>query len=292
LDDLDGVASPGHKLGQTVGLTLQKTLKDPLGSVAKRKGFYCDSQGPRPGLRDGKKVTWLDSHGIKHDLDYVFEQNASPTRRGDPVAFIEVAWRRYTKHSRAKSGEIGGALLPLLEKYPSVRFLGAIIAGAYTEQGLEQLRRSGIEVLPISFDTIRNAFAAEGIKIDYPENATTEMKRELNNALESLTESRLAKITARLWNAIKAQYQEFETRLLAELERVPKRIRIIPLFGCARSFTTVSEAIKGLNAETPPDQKSLNPEGYEILVEFDTGSEVNARFKTKEELLRFLNLIG
>jgi hypothetical protein len=50
------VASPGHKLGQMVGLILQHTLKSELQKVAVARGLYCDCQGTRPGVREGTKV--------------------------------------------------------------------------------------------------------------------------------------------------------------------------------------------------------------------------------------------
>ena len=291
LSDNSEVASPGHKLGQMVGMILQGTLKAPLQKIALGKGLYCDCQGPRPGVREGTKVTWVDLHGIPHDLDYVFERNASPFKRGEPVAFIEVAWRRYTKHSRAKSGEIEGALLPLSQTFPSVRFLGAIIAGEYTEQGLEQLRRSGISVMAISFNIIRDVFASENVKIDYPEKASAQEKAELNRVLESLNQTQLKKIPEHLWKSIERDYGEFERRLTAELERVPKSIRVVTLLGYDRTFSTIEEAIKALEVETRTIAPSLSEQGYEVFVEFATGSKIDARFKTKDELMRFLNQI-
>ena len=45
--------------------------------------------------------------------DYVLERGGTDTVRGLPAAFIETAWRRYTKHSRNKAQEIQGAVLAL-----------------------------------------------------------------------------------------------------------------------------------------------------------------------------------
>jgi hypothetical protein len=78
-----------------------------------------DKKGPRPKVRGKKrKVAWTDSEGNVHDLDYVFEMNGTRDTMGEPVAFIELAWRRYTKHSRNKAGEIEAALVPLGEHIP------------------------------------------------------------------------------------------------------------------------------------------------------------------------------
>lgn len=94
------VASPGHKLGQMTGNLFEELFAPDLQSFCKRHGFYCDRRGPRPSVRGSStKVCWVDKYGNKHDLDYVIEKGGSYERQGQPVAFIELAWRRYTKHS-------------------------------------------------------------------------------------------------------------------------------------------------------------------------------------------------
>lgn len=104
-------------------------------------------------------MTWKDSHGNTHDLDYVLEQNGTPDRVGTPVAFIEVAWRRYTKHSRNRDQEIQGATLPLAEKFQrSSPFLRAVLAGEFTEGSLNQLRSLGFHVLYFPYETLVSAF--------------------------------------------------------------------------------------------------------------------------------------
>jgi len=123
------VASPGHKLGQIVGVLLERTFGASLEAFSRRHGLYCDRRGGRPAVRSGSKVTWEDSRGNRHDLDYVLERGGTDLLIGEPVAFIESAWRRYTKHSRNKSGELEGALLPLRDTYPTVRFVGVVLAG-------------------------------------------------------------------------------------------------------------------------------------------------------------------
>src|SRR5690349_3737803 len=98
--------SPSHKFGQDLGklleyVVLYEILKPRLEAFAKQKSFFLDSQGARPA-RAGKKVTWLDKYGNSHDLDFVIEAGGTAKKVGRPVAFIEAAWRRYTKHSKNK----------------------------------------------------------------------------------------------------------------------------------------------------------------------------------------------
>lgn len=88
----------GHKFGQFVGEYCEARVEPLLQEFADRHGLYLDKKGERPA-RKGKKLTWIDSYGNGHDLDYVLERGGTPDHVGTPVAFIESAWRRYTKHS-------------------------------------------------------------------------------------------------------------------------------------------------------------------------------------------------
>ena len=140
--------SPSHKFGQIIGNLIEALIEPFLSDFAKENHLYLDHQKNPRKSRKGKKVTWEDPYGNVHDLDYVLERNGTDTITGTPVAFIEVAWRRYTKHSRNKAQEIQGAILPLAERFQwSNPFLGAVLSGVFTEGSLEQLRSLGFQVL-------------------------------------------------------------------------------------------------------------------------------------------------
>ena len=102
--------SPSHQFGQIIGLVLEEALKPLLADFASEHGLYLDQKGARSARRT-RKVTWTDALGNRHDLDFVLERGGSEQSIGVPAAFIETAWRRYTKHSRNKAGEIQGAVL-------------------------------------------------------------------------------------------------------------------------------------------------------------------------------------
>ena len=109
-------------------------------------------------------MTWQDGYGNKHDLDYVLERNGSPNVIGQPVAFIETAWRRYTKHSRNKAQEIQGAILPLVAAHQnSAPFVGAILAGVFTNGALQQLQSLNFSVLYFPYAGVVKAFRRIGI---------------------------------------------------------------------------------------------------------------------------------
>lgn len=111
--------SPSHKLGQIIGYAMEEAFFEMLLPLAGEFSLYVDRQGPRNPARKGKFVTWVDDNKNKHNLDFVLERGGSVEVVGAPVAFIESAWRRYTKHSVNKAGEIANALVPLRRTYKS-----------------------------------------------------------------------------------------------------------------------------------------------------------------------------
>ena len=74
------VASPGHKLGQIVGVLLEQLLGDPLRQFASRHQLYCDCKGSRPGVRTGNKsaAMW---RAIEQDYRLFERKMASMTGR-------------------------------------------------------------------------------------------------------------------------------------------------------------------------------------------------------------------
>ena len=106
--------SHSHKFGQIIGDLLEIAIQPHLEKFARKNKLFLDKKGIRKA-RPGKKVTWTDNNGNKHDLDFVIERGGAASKIGIPVAFIESAWRRYTKHSRNKAQEIQSAIIPLIE---------------------------------------------------------------------------------------------------------------------------------------------------------------------------------
>ena len=91
--------SLAHRWGQIIGDGFEMFVRNVLGEVAQRHGLYLDFKGPRKTRGGQGKVTWQDGYGNKHDLDYVLERDGTEDTLGVPIAFIESAGRRYTKHS-------------------------------------------------------------------------------------------------------------------------------------------------------------------------------------------------
>lgn len=130
--------SPAHRFGQVIGELLESVVRPQLETFCQAQRLYLDHQKRNRPARAGKKVAWSDQYGNTHDLDFVIERDGTDQQIGRPLAFIETAWRRYTKHSRNKAQEIQGAILPLAEKYRwNNPFLGTVLAGVFTEGSLD-----------------------------------------------------------------------------------------------------------------------------------------------------------
>lgn len=283
------VTSPGHKLGQLIGNFFEALFEDDLIELSNRHGCYCDRRGLRPRVRGkSRKVTWTDKYGNKHDLDYVIEKGGSHNKRGIPVAFIESAWRRYTRHSINKTGELEGSLLPLRESYQSCGFLGAILAGEYTEGGKRQLTSRDINVLHVPFTVLARSFKKEGVDLDYPENASNDRKRSIIRQWDGLSKERIEQVENHLKAAIKKEYSAFKNALEKSLLRTIEAVVILPLYGSELVFKSVNEAIKtltGLKDKQPASHKFIR---YEIQIRFGNGDRVVGTFHSKDKAMEFL----
>src|ERR1700749_794913 len=122
--------SLAHRWGQILGDVFESAFHPLLAGIASESGVYMDFNGNLRTTRRGRVVKWKDEDNNWHRLDYVFEREGTETKIRMPAAFIELAWRRYTKHSKAKAQEIEGAVLPLANTYRHNHpFLGAILGG-------------------------------------------------------------------------------------------------------------------------------------------------------------------
>lgn len=283
------VTSPGHKLGQLIGNFFEALFADDLINLSTKHGCYCDRKGLRPRVRgNSRKVTWTDNYGNKHDLDYVIERGGSRRKRGVPVAFIELAWRRYTRHSRNKTGELEGSLLPLRETYQSCGFLGAILAGEYTEGGKKQLTSHNITVLHVPFTVLADSFKEYGVDLSYPESASNDRKRSIIRRWGGLSKERIKQVENHLKAAIEEEYSAFKNALERSLLRTIEAIVILPLYGSELVFRSVNEAIhtlSDLKDEQLAPHKFIK---YEIQIRFGNGDRVEGTFHSKDKAMEFL----
>jgi hypothetical protein len=277
--------SPAHKFGQIIGDLLELALEPHLQKFARKHKLYLDKKGIRKA-RSGKKVSWTDSNGNKHDLDFVLERGGTGSKTGIPVAFIESAWRRYTKHSRNKAQEIQSAVLPLATKYKSSSpFVGVVLAGVFTEGALTQLKSLGFGVLYLPYETVVEAFSKFGINAAFDEKTT---ESDFRKKIDSWTKlSNKENVAKELLKLNKKGVDEFLCSLSDSVSRFIERIIILPLHGHEKVSNNVTEAINFLKKYSEEKPK-LPLSKYEIIIKYNTGDRIEASFKDKKDSINFL----
>jgi hypothetical protein len=283
--------SPSHRFGQIVGGLLEQVLHPPLQAFCSSRGLFLDKQGPRKPARQGQKVTWVDGYGNSHDFDFVIERGGTKDVVGKPVAFIEAAWRRYTKHSRNKAQEIQGAVVPVAEKHSwDVPFKGAVIAGEFTEASLTQLRSLGFVVLHIPYETIVGAFAFVGVDARFDESTPDSSFLNCVKAIEALAVPTRATLIRELTARAQPSLDKFLTRLEMTVDRQLDFIAVVPLYGKEHQFATIDDAREFLN--TGAKESNGEFRRYEIIVRYTGGDSINASFTDVAKALSFLDYVG
>lgn len=286
-------SSPSHKLGQLIGNLLEITFVPIFKDIANRNNLYLDIVGQSRAARKGKKISWQDGYGNSHDLDFVFEYDGSETKLGRPVAFIESAWRRYTKHSKNKAQEIQGAILPITDNFSiECPFKGAVLAGEFTKPSLKQLESCGFEVLYIPYVTIVNSFLSVGIDISFDEQTPeSDLTLKVIN-VESLTQNQLIMVSNKIIELAYNETKKFTTNLEIKIRKELKVIIISPLYGHKFSFISVTDAKKFIYDYNcfQNDANTLMFNSFLIIVEYINGDHIKGEFTSKENAMNFLDI--
>lgn len=277
-----------HKWGQIIGNLTQEFIREKLQEVADEHGLYLDYQRERKA-RAGKKVSWKDRYANSHDLDYVFERGGTEDTRGLPAAFIETAWRRYTKHSRNKVQEIEGALAPLADTYSHLYpFLGAILAGEFTPGSLKQLQSKGFELLYLKYNSIVMAFTSVGIDASFNESTP---EAEFQNKIakwNTLSTQDIAKIKSQLLILEKAGIDNFINALLQSLSRRVAGVTVTVLHGQLQQIATIEQAIEYVHNYQESQPSPAPASKYEINIRYNNGDVIHAVLQNKAEAIKFL----
>lgn len=259
-----------------------------LRELAAKHGLYLDVKGPRAARRGRSKVTWLDQYDNAHDLDFVLERNGSDEQQGTPVAFIETAWRRYTKHSRNKAQEIHGAVAPIREKYRAAAPLaGVVLAGEFTADSLLQLERLGFQLLHISYAHVVVAFARYGIDASSDETTPdAEFIRKIAT-WKQLPAARRKQLAADLANCDRRAVRDFITVIESAITRFVERVRVLPLHGEVRELNCIANAVDFVSRYREQARVGGFMK-YEIEIRYSNGDKVLAEFSGKGVAVDFL----
>lgn len=280
--------SPSHKLGQIIGDQLEASVREPLAAIAQRFNLYLDFKHPRPTRGRKRKVTWKDNRGNVHDLDYVMEEGGSETVIGRPRAFIEIAWRRYTKHSKNKAQEIQGAITPLAETYNDTHpFLGAILAGEFTETSLRQFQSHRFNLIHCPYESTIRAFANQGVDVSSEEDSSDEELQKKADAFERLRPGQRSKIAQQIREIHSEQFDQFFESLSSSLGRYIESIVVLPLTGTPQHFNSINAAVRFVSEHNPltPSSEFVR---YEIRVRYSNGDQIQGCFREKTRAIEFL----
>lgn len=285
----------GHKFGQDLGTFLEDVvltdiLRPKLLEFTNELGYYLDYQKPRRA-RPGKKVIWKDKYGNDHSLDFVIEAGGTEVSLGRPVAFIESAWRRYTKHSKNKAQEIQGAVLPIVEKFRlQAPFVGVVLAGEFTAPSLQQLRSLGFSVIYIPYNIIVDSFAALSIDIAFDEQTPDVDYRRASQQIAALSTADVAQIRSTIAAACAGDINSFMSRLEAVLRRHIVAITLVPAWGDSCTAGSVAEArelLVALDVSTPRGVFLR----CELTVRYSNGDLIRAEFAERDGVADFLSMI-
>ncbi len=277
----------GHKFGQFMGEYFEAKLEPLLRDFADKHGLYLDKHGVRLA-RKGKKLTWLDNYGNGHDLDYVLERGGTSEKVGTPVAFIESAWRRSTRHSKNKAQEITGAVLPIADRHRfSSPMLGCILIGDYTAPALEQLRSLGFKILYLNYRTVIEAFKTVGIDAWFDDKTDEQVHIHKMEQWNALSQTNQDEVWKKLIELNAKNLQDFMLHLERAVKRQITAVRVIPLHGAARDCITVTEAISfvGSYDETSAHGPLMK---YEFIIRYDNGDKIEASFEDRATTIEFL----
>jgi hypothetical protein len=289
--------SLAHSWGQVVGDVFEATFYRMLNQAAKDAGVYLDFNGNERerdcGVRNDRgKLAWRDEGGNWHQLDFVYERGGTTKKVGVPLAFVEIAWRRYTKHSKNKAQEIEGALLPIAQTHKHSRpLLGAIVGGVFTKTSLSQLESRGFTLIYVPYTNVMAAFAAVGIDASYEEDTEEDEYRAKLSAFGKLTPAKRIAVEDAIIASVAPQIADFSKNLQASIGRKVSRIIILPLHGEGREVTKVADAIAYISsyAEDQPAKGALVR--YEVEVRFSNGASIRGEFPTKAEATSFLRTL-
>lgn len=283
--------SPSHALGQIIGYAMEQAFFTMLQPIAAEFDLFLDRQGPREAREKKKKVTWVDENGNKHDLDFVLERSGTESTLGKPVAFIESAWRRYTKHSVNKAAEISQALVPLRRTHHVHRpFLGALVAGEWTEGGIKQMESQGVAVLYLPRQMLIDAFSSANIDLDFDEGTKlehlalqVEKWSKLDNAAKNGVLIDLQTRAARI-------FATFSERLRQHLSRTVEEVQILHLRGNALTADSVPEALEILSGIDSAETSTvdLTVHRFEIAIRYSNDDQVQATFSSIQDAIIWL----
>lgn len=281
-------ASPSHKLGELIGDFFELAVISYLMPIVQAEGFYLDYRHPRPARDNRREVIGVDHEGNSHKLDIVVERGGTEERMGTPCAFVEMAWRRYTKHSKNKVQEIAGAIRPLVETYAGeMPFYAAVLAGEFTEKSLKQLKSQGFYVMHITYQQFCDLFATEKISLHWGEKTSRAELDEMTDAFPDSADPRYERLRLEFLRRFKGELTALSDALLRSLRNSVSEVLVVPVHGASYRMASVDDAVEFvMNYREDTHQPILR---YEIIVRYRNGDEYTMKCSDRMKAIQFLN---
>jgi hypothetical protein len=284
--------SPAHQIGEYIGSIFETMIVAYLSKFIDKNQFYIDYYHPRKARNYLKDVIRYDIEGNKHKLDIVIEKNGTDSVYGQHRAFIEMAWRRYTKHSKNKVQEISGAILPIAKKYAAdMPFCGAVLSGNFSDTSIKQLRSEGFYVLFFPYNDICSLFKNIGISIETEEDTDIHLLNKIAESLRQISLDNKKKLQALFESSFHEKLEKYKNKLMEHLNRRVVEVIVTPLHGCVTSLHDIEQAIDFIVSYNER-QSNIQILRYEVTIRYDLakGVEYTKKCRDKEEAIQFLNL--
>lgn len=281
--------SPSHRLGELIGDFFEESIVEYLKPLVNKKGFYLDYRHPRKARNGAKEVVGIDEEGNKHKLDIVIEADGSEDKMGNPKVFIEMAWRRYTKHSKAKAQEISGAILPLVKTYrQNCPFYAAVLSGEFTQSSITQLESQGFYVVHISYEDMCQFYKdAVAIEIAWREDTPDAQIDEIANCVERLSDREKKDLKEKFYSRNKNKLDALANVIEESLDQQVTQILVVPIHGKGQILLSVDNAVDFIQNY---DEDSKAPIlRYEITIKYTNGDEFTMKCDNKLKAIQFLN---
>ncbi len=174
-------------------------------------------------------------------------------------------------------------------------FLGAALAGEFTQSALHQLESKGFAVLHVPCESILTAFRGLGIDASSEDGVggtTEEQFRNKIAAWESLSLPRSThRFLASLHGLHQADINAFMQRLDSAITRRVNSVRLSVLRGHSVECLDIESAIAYLVEEEKSHrlrEDGEQREAFEVQVRFNTSAKIEATFPKRTEALAFL----
>ena len=160
------VANPGSAIGEAIGASMEKALKQLLNTVADELGHHYLTSGVRKTKngQKAKKLLMSDNYGNEYDIDGVFANEAM-----QPVIIFESKYIRYKKHNRDKGSWICTAHSAVRRRYHSIRSSIAVLAGSWSGSSQAMMRSNDINLFLVPFDYICDILSEYEIEFNWGE---------------------------------------------------------------------------------------------------------------------------